>query len=41
MYDAMNKRISIATGDEVGILNAVNFFSAADVIESIAENLKF
>ena len=33
IYDAMNKGISIATGDVVGILNSDDYFTSADVVE--------
>lgn len=33
IYDAMNKGISIATGDVVGILNSDDYFTSNDVIE--------
>lgn len=33
IYDAMNKGISMATGEVVGILNSDDFFSADNVIE--------
>ena len=33
IYDAMNKGISVATGDVVGILNSDDYFTADDVIE--------
>ncbi|MEZ2334103.1 glycosyltransferase family 2 protein [Mucilaginibacter sp. RCC_168] len=36
IYDAMNKGISRATGDVVGILNADDHFADADVLRSVA-----
>ncbi len=40
IYDAMNKGIAMATGDVIGILNSDDFFSAPDVLSSIASVLK-
>lgn len=39
IYDAMNKGISLASGDVVGILNSDDFFSSNYVIEIIASTL--
>lgn len=36
IYDAMNKGISRATGDVVGILNSDDFFASAEVLEKVA-----
>jgi glycosyltransferase involved in cell wall biosynthesis len=36
LYDAMNKGIARATGDVIGILNADDYFAAADVLSRIA-----
>lgn len=36
IYDAMNKGISLATGDVVGILNSDDFYSYADAVSDIA-----
>lgn len=36
IYDAMNKGISMATGDVVGILNSDDYFTADDVVERFA-----
>lgn len=35
IYDAMNKGVSMATGDVVGILNSDDFYSSPNVIEEI------
>lgn len=37
IYDAMNKGISRATGDVVGILNSDDYFTSSDVVEKIAD----
>lgn len=39
LYDAMNKGISMATGDVVGILNSDDFYSDAHVLQRVAEAL--
>ena len=36
LYDAMNKGISMATGDVVGILNSDDFFTTDNVLEKVA-----
>ncbi|MCU0362540.1 MAG: glycosyltransferase [Bacteroidales bacterium] len=36
MYSAMNKGISIASGDIIGILNSDDFFTSDDVLQKIA-----
>lgn len=36
IYDAMNKGISMATGDVVGILNSDDFFTSDDVVSALA-----
>lgn len=36
IYDAMNKGISRATGEVVGILNADDFFAGHDILQSVA-----
>lgn len=40
LYDALNKGIMRATGDVIGILNSDDFFSSADVLELVAENIR-
>jgi len=37
LYDAMNKGISKATGDIIGILNADDFYASFDVVSKIVE----
>ncbi|WNC71200.1 glycosyltransferase family 2 protein [Thalassotalea psychrophila] len=37
IYDAMNKGISAATGDVIGILNSDDFYTNIEVIENIAD----
>lgn len=37
LYDAINKGISLATGEVVGILNADDYFPDVDVVSAIAE----
>lgn len=36
LYDAMNKGVSLAVGDIVGILNSDDFYAYADVIKDVA-----
>lgn len=38
IYDAMNKGITRATGELVGLLNSDDFYTSDDVLASIAEN---
>ena len=37
IYDAMNKGISRATGDVVGILNSDDFYTSDDVLQTVAD----
>lgn len=39
IYDAMNKGISMASGDVVGILNSDDFFVSDDILERVAANI--
>lgn len=38
LYDAMNKGISLATGDIIGILNSDDFYANSQVIEKVVES---
>lgn len=40
IYDAMNKGISMATGDVIGILNSDDFFTSGNVVENIVKTFK-
>ena len=40
IYDAMNKGISLATGDVVGFLNADDFFTHSGVLQQIAHTMQ-
>lgn len=40
LYDAMNKGITMATGDVVGILNSDDFYSSDDILELIAKHIE-
>lgn len=40
LYDAMNKGISMATGDIVGILNSDDFYTSDDALQAIADAFK-
>ena len=37
IYDAMNKGISMATGDVIGILNSDDFYTSKDVLQTIID----
>ena len=39
IYDAMNKGISMATGDVIGILNSDDFFADSKILEIIAREI--
>jgi len=39
IYDAMNKGISMATGDVIGFLNADDIFASRDVLSSVASTI--
>lgn len=41
LYDAMNKGISMATGEVVGIINSDDFYHHTDVISKIANTFKY
>jgi hypothetical protein len=40
LYDAVNKGISLATGDIVGISNSDDFYAYNDVIETVFKEFK-
>lgn len=40
IYDAMNKGISMATGDIVGILNSDDFYTSNDVVECVVKSMQ-
>lgn len=40
LYDAINKGISLATGDIIGILNSDDFYTSPDVVSCIVEALQ-
>lgn len=40
LYDAMNKGISMATGDIIGILNSDDFYTSTDVLSTVAKEIE-
>ena len=40
IYDAMNKGISMATGDIVGIINSDDFYHRTDILQIVADTFK-
>jgi glycosyltransferase involved in cell wall biosynthesis len=40
LYDAMNKGISLASGDIIGILNSDDILASANTIESVVRNIE-
>lgn len=40
LWDAMNKGVSLASGDYIGFLNSDDLFAGEDVLEKIAEKLQ-
>jgi glycosyltransferase involved in cell wall biosynthesis len=40
IYDAMNKGIKMSTGDIIGILNADDFFTSNNIIETVAKSFE-
>ena len=40
LYDAMNKGLRMATGEIVGILNSDDFYSAPDILSTIAREIE-
>jgi len=40
IYDAMNKGVSVATGDIVGILNSDDFYADSNVITDVVASMK-
>lgn len=40
IYDAMNKGVTVATGDIIGILNSDDFYYDNDIIRTIVENME-
>ncbi len=39
LYDAMNKGISMATGEVVGILNSDDFYTSNDILSTVAKEI--
>lgn len=39
LYDAMNKGIMMATGDIIGILNSDDFFTSAEILQTVSDNM--
>lgn len=39
LYDAMNKGIMMATGDVIGILNSDDFFTSAEILQNVSDNM--
>lgn len=40
LYDAMNKGISMATGDVIGILNSDDFYTSNDVLSTVVREIE-
>ena len=40
IYDAMNKGIKMASGDIIGILNSDDYYTSADILQTIADAFK-
>ena len=40
LYDAMNKGISLATGEVVGILNSDDFYNSNDIIQTVVDEFE-
>lgn len=40
LYDAMNKGISLATGDVIGILNSDDFYTSNDILSRVADSIE-
>lgn len=40
LYDAMNKGITMATGDVIGILNSDDFYTSDDILSRVADEIK-
>lgn len=39
LYDAMNKGVSMATGEVIGILNSDDFYTSSDVLRRVAQEI--